>query len=85
MSAYTDGDMYAYNDALLEIMTHHNAMKNEREDGYAEGKAKGREEGRAEGAKAQALETARRMKAKGLDIETILELTGLTPDEFRNL
>jgi predicted transposase/invertase (TIGR01784 family) len=48
-SAYSDGDMYAYNDALLEIMTHRNAMKNEREDGYAEGEAKGRAEGRVEG------------------------------------
>jgi predicted transposase/invertase (TIGR01784 family) len=48
-------------------------MKNEREDGYAEG------------AKAQAIETARRMKAKGIDVATIAELTGLTPDEISKI
>ena len=84
-SAYSDGDMYAYNDALLEIMTHRNAMKNEREDGYAEGKAEGRAEGIAEGAKQQAIATARRMKAKGLDIDTIADFTGLTPDEISKI
>ena len=88
-SAYSDGDMYAYNDALLEIMTHRNAMKNEREDGYAEGKAEGRAEGEKigieKGAKAQAIATARKMKAKGLDIDTIADFTGLTPDEIAKI
>ena len=84
-SAYSDGDMYAYNDALLEIMTHRNAMKNEREDGYAEGKAEGRAEGRAEGAKQQAIETARQMKADGLPSSTIAKYTGLTHDEIANI
>ena len=72
-SAYSDGDLYKYNDYRLEIITQRNAMKNEREDGYAEG------------AKAQAIETARRMIAKGLDVATIAELTGLAPDEISNI
>ncbi|MBR2199683.1 MAG: hypothetical protein IJ894_02900, partial [Bacteroidales bacterium] len=70
---YSDGDLYKYNDYRLEIITQRNAMKNEREDGYAEG------------AKAQAIETARRMIAKGLDVATIAELTGLAPDEIEKI
>ncbi len=80
-SAYTDADMYAYNDALLEIMTHHNAMKNEREDGYAEGEAKGRAEGRNE----EKLAIARKMLAKGISVEDVSDMTGLTPDEIKKI
>ena len=39
----------------------------------------------AQGAKNQAIESARRMLAKGFDIETIADCTGLTPDEIAAL
>jgi len=88
-SAYTDADMYAYNDALLEIMTHHNAMKNEREDGYAEGEAnglaKGREEGREEGRNEEKLVIARKMLADGMSIELVAKYSGLTEDEISKI
>lgn len=81
--------MYAYNDALLEIMTHHNAMKNEREDGYAEGEAnglaKGREEGRAEGRNEEKLVIARKMLADGMSIELVAKYSGLTEDEISKI
>ena len=80
-SAYTDGDMYAYNDALLEIMSHHNALKTERADGYAEGEAKGR----AEGAKQQSIDIARKLKSMGLPIDQIAAATNLTPDEIAKI
>ena len=76
-SAYTDADLYVYNDALLEIMTQHNAMKHEREDGYAEG--------RAEGARQQALAIARKMLAKGMSVEEICEMTGFHADEISEI
>ena len=41
-SAYSDTDLYAYNDYLLEVMTHHNSVLNALEDGRAIGKAEGR-------------------------------------------
>ena len=53
--------------------------------GRAEGEAKGRAEGLAEGAKQQAIETARKMKAKGLDFETIADFTGLSAEELKDL
>ena len=57
--------------------------------GRAEGMAKGRAEGRAEGmAKGRAeanLETARKLKALGLDFEVIAKGTGLTVEEISKL
>ena len=49
-----------------------------REAGLAEGRAKGRAEGRLEGV----LEVARKMKADGMDLETVCRLTGFTEEEI---
>ena len=72
-SAYTDADLYVYNDALLEIMTQHNAMKNEREDGYAEGEYN------------KALEMAKKMLSDGMPIDLVAKYSGLTPDEIAKI
>ncbi|MDD6001850.1 MAG: hypothetical protein PUC50_06635, partial [Bacteroidales bacterium] len=72
-SAYTDADMYAYEDYLLEVMTQRNSMKSEREDGFAEG------------AQSEKLETARRMKADGLPLDVIAKYTQLPLDEIERL
>ena len=72
-SAYTDADLYAYEDYLLEVMTQRNSMKSERA------------EGREEGAQSEKLETAKRMKAKGFDNSTIAELTQLPINEIAKL
>ena len=45
----------------------------------------GREEGREEGAKQKSCDIAERMLEKGIDIETISELTGLTAEEVSRL
>ena len=45
----------------------------------------GREEGREEGAKKKSFDIAKRMLEKGIDIETISELTGLTEKEISEL
>ena len=52
-------------------------LRSARNEGLAEGLA----EGHAEGLR----ETARRMLSKGIDIETISELTTLSSDEIRSL
>ena len=54
-------------------------------DGMIAGAEKGRAEGIAEGAKQQAFATARKMKAKGLDLDTIADFTGLTSDEIAKI
>ena len=45
----------------------------------------GREEGREEGAKQKSCDIAKRMLEKGIDIETISELIGLTEKEISKL
>ena len=45
----------------------------------------GREEGRKEGLKEGMVENARKMKAYGLALEMIADITGLTIDEVRDL
>ena len=49
-----------------------------RAEGRAEGKAEGRAEGKAEGKK----EIAKQMLARGMDIDVVLELTGLSEEEI---
>ena len=56
-----------------------------REEGRAEGRAEGREEGRAEGRADEKKESARKMKAKGLDSALISEITGLEEAEIEKL
>ena len=60
-----------------------------REEGHKVGKEEGlkvgREEGRAEGAKQNSFDIAKRMLQKGIDIETISELTCLTAEEVSRL
>ena len=50
-----------------------------------EGRMEGREEGREEGLKEGAIANARKMKAYGLTLEMISDITGLTIDEVRGL
>ena len=53
--------------------------------GHKEGKEEGLKEGRAEGVKQNSFDIAKRMLEKGIDIETISELTGLTEKEISEL
>ena len=59
--------------------------KEGKEEGLKEGKEEGIKEGRAEGVKQNSFDIAKRMLEKGIDIETISELTGLTEKEISKL
>ncbi|MBR1926532.1 MAG: hypothetical protein IJ840_02080, partial [Bacteroidales bacterium] len=56
-------------------------LRSAKNEGLAEGHAAGLAEGQAKGLR----ETARRMLSKGIDIQTISELTTLSPDLIRGL
>ena len=81
--------MYAYEDYLLEVMTQRNsvtsAMKDGIEQGRAEGRVEGMAQGKAEGAQSEKFETAKRMKAEGLDLNLISKITQLPTDEIEKL
>ena len=61
------------------------ARETGREEGLEEGHKVGKEEGLKEGAKRNSFDIAKRMLEKGIDIETISELTGLTEKEISKL
>ena len=54
-------------------------------NGIDEGEAKGIAKGEARGSHHKSLEIARKMLAKGMDENTIMEITGLTQEEIRKL
>ena len=56
-----------------------------REEGRKEGRKEGREEGRAEGRIVERKENAKKMKALGIPIETILQITGLSSEDVDSL
>ena len=61
------------------------ARETGREEGHKVGKEEGRKEGREEGAKQKSFDIAKRMLEKGIDIETISELTCLKEKEISEL
>ena len=65
------------------------AARQGREEGLKEGRAEGRAEGLAEGLAEGQIQTknhvARKMKLKGIDIDMIADITGLSLDEINDL
>ena len=60
-------------------------MEKGMEKGMAEGIEKGIEQGIEQGKKEQQIEIAKNMLEKGMDINTIIELTALTEQEIKNI
>ncbi len=83
---WTAEELAVYDAQEMEIHRSQNVIETARIDGLAAGLAegleqgleKGLEKGKIEGEKAKALAIAKGMLAKNLDLETIVELTGLT-------
>ena len=81
VSALSKEERIKYDRALKRYRDTYNAMTGAEQKGLAEGLAKGR----AEGEREKALESARRMKAKGYPIEDIAEITGLDAETINSL
>ena len=77
ISAYSEPDLYEYNNFLLDLNGLYHSLVAKEE--------KGRAEGRAEGEKSKAIEIARNFKKAGVDINLIAQNTGLTIDKINNL
>lgn len=71
---WTRDELEVYEAQEMDIHKHHNIIQTARK----EGRAMGLEEGKIEGEKLKAIEIAKGMLIKGLDLQTIFELTGLT-------
>jgi predicted transposase/invertase (TIGR01784 family) len=62
-----------------------NAIRTAEKKKYAEGRAEGREEGRAEGEKKAKERIASNLLALGVPIETIMQASGLSEEEIKNI
>ena len=80
-----DEDRTNYIKAMNTERDTYNQIEYARESGREEGHKVGKEEGLKEGAKKNSFDIAKRMLEKGIDIETIPELTGLTAEEVSML
>jgi predicted transposase/invertase (TIGR01784 family) len=66
-------------------MNHRSSFTSVMETAKMEGEFRGRAEGKAEGLAEGILQTARKMKSKGISIDTISEVTGLSAKEIGGL
>ena len=93
IAAFTKEQLHAYQQSLKYYRDIKNSIDTSFEEGRAEGRIEGRIEGRAEGrieGRAEGriegrIETAEKMKAMGVELDTIVSTTGLTRDEIENL
>lgn len=81
-SSFTEQEMDAYEDFWDKLGAERLLFVNSNSISLAKGLAEGRAKGLAEGLAEGRAEIARRMLAKGMDVATISELTGLTTSEI---
>ena len=93
IARFSPTELREYEDSLKAYRDIKNALDTAKEEGRAEGReegrAEGREEGRAEGREEGRAEgiamVAKMMYAKGMDIDVIASMTGLSTDEVESL
>lgn len=81
----SDEDRKIYDRYVETLRFNLSVMDSSRIEGIQEGMAKGFDKGLEQGAQSEKLETARRMKAEGLDLSLIAKITQLPPDEIAKL
>ena len=82
----TPEDRYAYDEHLNAVMIQNDVLDSAKLEGYQEGlaesraenKEKGKAKGLAKGETEANLENAKKMKAMGIDLEMIRQITGIT-------
>ena len=67
---------------MIESPIYREILEEGKAKGRVEGREQGKAEGQAEGARQAKLETARAMLARGMDMETVLEITGLDQESL---
>ena len=77
IARFSPTELREYEDSLKAYRD----IKNSLDTAKEEGRAEGREEGRAEGIAM----VAKMMYAKGMDVDVIASMTGLSTDEVENL
>ena len=74
IARFNETQLLSYRESLRDLWDSYSTWECANQEGLEEGLDKGR--------KAQALETADKLKVLGMDVETILQVTGLTKEEI---
>ena len=81
ISGFTDAELRAYDKFWDSVSVERTLI----DDSYQKGREEGRVEGMEKGMNQRSLEIARKMLAKGMDEDTIMDLAGLTAEEIKLL
>ena len=84
-SAYSDAELWAIDRYWDSVSRERTALSEKFLKGEAKGRAEGLAEGLAEGEKKALIKTARNLIGMGLQVEAIIQATGLSKDEIEKL
>ena len=89
ISGFTDAELWAYDkfwdSVSVERTLIDDSYQKGKEEGMEKGMEKGRAEGKEEGMNQRSLEIARKMLAHGMDEAMVMDMTGLTAEEIKQM
>ena len=89
ISGFTDAELWAYDkfwdSVSVERTLIDDSYQKGKEEGIEKGRAEGMKQGLEKGMKNGKIEIARKMLAKGMDEATVMDMTGLTAEEIKQM
>lgn len=85
LASLSEEDRARYDESLKVYRDNMAVMAYAKKEARKEGLEEGREEGREEGEKKATLSIARSLKSRGMDISSIADVTGLSPEQISTL
>ena len=89
ISGFSDAELWAYDkfwdSVSVERTLIDDSYQKGKEEGMEKGMEKGRAEGKEEGMNQRSLEIARKMLAQGMDEAMVMDMTGLTAEEIKQM
>ena len=85
ISGFTDAELWAYDKFWDSVSVERTLIDDSYQKGKEEGMEKGRAEGKEEGMNQRSLEIARKMLAQGMDEAMVMDMTGLTTEEIKQM
>ena len=89
ISGFTDAELWAYDkfwdSVSVERTLIDDSYQKGKEEGMEKGMEKGRAEGKEEGMNQRSLQIARKMLAQGMDEAMVMDMTGLTAEEIKQM
>ena len=85
IARFTPRELREYEDSRKAYRDLKNSLDTALRQGHAKGLEEGRTEGLAEGRTEGMIEMAKNLKSLGVDVKTIMQVSGLTEDQIEQL